>query len=168
MSDNLVTAPPGENWFTIVRGFAAPAALLYKCYTEPQHMAHFWGPRNSTLAVCRIDLRVGGVWRVEWKFANGDGWGYSSVYTAIAPNRRLDYRDAPEDWTFGLDGLPAPTLVSSITLDADGPRTLVTVRVECVSVAAREEAIRRGFAGMVGTGHDRLAEYLASIDPATV
>lgn len=164
MSANVVEAPQGENWFTISRSFAAPRRLVYRCYTEPQHMVHFWGPRGSTLDECRIDLRVGGVWRIRWRFANGDGWGYSSVYLEIVPDERLHYRDAPDDWPGGLDGLPPVNLLSTIALAGDGDRTDVTVTVVCTSTAARDETIRRGFAGMVGVGNDRLAEYLSTLD----
>jgi len=166
MSDkNIVIAPPGENWFSIVRTFEAPRRLVYKCYTEPQHMARFWGPRGSN-AKCRIDLRVGGVWRVDWRFPDGSGFGYSSVYLEIVPDERLHYRDAPADWIFGLDGLPPADLVSTISLDERDGRTTVTVRVECASIAARDDNIKRGFTGMVSTGHDRLAEYLLTLDLA--
>ncbi len=165
MSENIVSAPPGETWFSIRRSFDAPRRLVWRCYTEPQHMAHFWGPRTSTLEVCTIDLKVGGVWRIRWRFANGDGWGYASVYLEIDAGARLHYRDAPYDWAGGLDGLPPAELLSTIALsDAAGGGTEVLVHVECPSVAARDENVRRGFAGMVGTGHDRLAEYLSTLD----
>ena len=165
MSQNIVSAPPNEAYFTITRSFEAPRPLVYKCYTEPQHMARFWGPRGST-AKCRIDLRIGGVWRVDWQFADSSGFGYSSVYLEIVPDERLHYRDAPADWIFGLDGLPPPELVSTISLDEQEGRTTVTVKVVCTSVAARDDNVKRGFAGMVSTGHDRLAEYLLTLDPA--
>lgn len=164
MGENIVTVVPGENWFSIGRTFEAPRRLVYKCYTEPQHMAHFWGPRGSSLEVCSIDLRVGGVWRIRWRFPNGDGWGYSSVYLDIQPDRALHYRDAPYEWNGGLEGLPPVDLLSTISLsDTASGGTEVFVRVECVSVAARDEIVRRGFAGMVGVGHDRLEDYLANL-----
>jgi uncharacterized protein YndB with AHSA1/START domain len=168
MGENVVSAPPGENWFSIVRTFDAPRRLIYKCYTEPQHMAHFWGPRDTRLVECRIDLRVGGVWKVRWQYPDGRSWGYASVYLGIVPDAELHYRDAPGDWTFGLDGLPPVELDSSIALADRGRGTTVIVTVRCVSVAARDETVRRGFAGMVGVGHDRLDEYLTTIDLSTV
>ena len=162
--NSIVSAPAGENWFSITRRFEAPRRLIYKCYTEPQHMVHFWGPRNTTLEVCEIDLRVGGVWRVRWRFPNGDGWGYSSVYLEIEPDARIHYRDAPNDWAGGLDGLPAVDLLSTISLRDAGGGTEVVVLVQCTSVAARDENVKRGFANMVDTGHERLIEYLTTLD----
>ena len=168
MSENVVLAPAGENWFSISRSFDAPRRLIYRCYTEPQHMAHFWGPRGSTLTECKVDLRVGGIWLMGWTFPDGRGWRYASVYLGIVPDSELHYRDAPDDWAFGLDGLPPVELDSSIALADQGRGTLVTVTVRCTSAEARDENVRRGFTGMVSTGNDRLAEYLTTIDLAKV
>lgn len=168
MSQNVVHAPPGENYFTISRSFDAPRRLVYKCYTEPQHMSQFWGPREAVRTECKIDLKVGGVWTVRWHYADGKSWGYASVYLEIVPDTELHYRDAPNDWVFGLDGLPPLELNSTIALSDQGRGTNVLVTVRCPSVEARDENVRRGFAGMVGVGNDRLAEYLRTIDLAKV
>jgi len=164
MSENIVMAPPGERWFSISRSFAAPRRLVYKCYTEPQHMVHFWGPRGSTLELCTIDLKVGGLWRIGWRFPNGDGWSYASVYIDIVADQRIHYRDAPDDWAGGLDGLPPPELFSTIMLSDAGTGTRVLVTVVCASAEARDTAVQRGFAGMVGVGNDRLTDYLQTLD----
>jgi uncharacterized protein YndB with AHSA1/START domain len=162
MSENIVTAKPGENWFSITRTFDAPRRLIWKCYTEPQHLARFWGPRNAK-TVSTVDLRVGGVWRTDWTYDNGTQFGYSSVYLALDEPSRIHYRDAPNDWRGGLDGLPPVELLSTITLEEHDAHTTMNAHVECVSVAARDETVRRGFAGMVSTGNDRLADYLKTL-----
>jgi hypothetical protein len=59
-------------------------------------------------------------------------------------------------------------LLSTISFDERDGRTAVTARVECISVAVRDDNIARGFTGMVSVGHDRLAEYLLTLDPAQV
>lgn len=163
MFETEVSVPPGEKHFVITRTFAAPRQLIYRCYTTPEHMAHFWGPRDSTLTVCSIDLRVGGVWRVRWTYPDGRSWGYSSVYTAIVPDTRLDYRDAPYDWAGGFEGLALPEMLSSIALRGDGALTTVVVTVHWTSVEARDAAVRQGFANMVNIGHERLEHYLTTL-----
>jgi uncharacterized protein YndB with AHSA1/START domain len=167
MSQNIVTVPPGADYFTIERSFDAPRRLVWKCYTEPHHLARFWGPGDAKITAT-IDLRVGGVWRTLWTYSNGGEYGYTSVYLELVEPVRIHYRDAPNDWPGGLEGLPPPELVSTITLQEAGRRTTVLARIECVSVAARDETVARGFTGMVSLGHDRLAEYLKTIDLATV
>ncbi len=167
MSENIVTVPPGADYFTIERSFDAPRRLVWKCYTEPHHLARFWGPLDAT-TTSTVDLKVGGVWRTHWRFANGGEYGYTSVYLELVEPERIHYRDAPADWTGGLDGLPPAELVSTITLSEAGRRTKVLAYIRCVSVAARDETVARGFAGMVSIGNDRLTEYLTTIDLAKV
>lgn len=162
-AEQRILVPENEAWFQIVRDFDAPRALVYACYTEPRHMVHFWGPHGGTVPVCELDLGVGGVWRVVMRFADGSEYGYASVYTEIVPPSLIAYRDAPNDWAGGLDGLPPPELVSAIELEDLGRRTRVTVTVRCPSVAARDETVRRGFTGMVTQGNERLAAYLTEI-----
>lgn len=163
MNENIVIVPPAADYFTIDRAFDAPRRLVWKCYTEPQHLARFWGPRDATTRAT-IDLRVGGVWLTEWTYANGGSYGYASVYLELDEPERIHYRDCPKDWPGGFEGLPPAELVSSIVLTEAAARTNVHVHVRCASVAARDETLRRGFAGMVGTGNDRLAEYLETLD----
>ena len=162
MSQNVVTVPPGADYFTIERSFEAPRALVWKCYTEPQHLARFWGPRDARTAAI-VDLRVGGVWRTVWTYPSGQTYGYNSVYLEIVEPERLHYRDAPSDWPGGLDGLPPAELISTITLTERDTHTIVLAHIKAASVALRDETVARGFTGMVSLGNDRLAEYLATL-----
>jgi uncharacterized protein YndB with AHSA1/START domain len=162
MSQDVVLVPPGADYFTIDREMAAPRRLVWKCYTEPEHLARFWGPRNAK-TTATVDLRVGGVWRTKWTYENGAEYGYSSVYLEIVERERLHYRDAPHSWTGGLEGLPPAELTSTIALTEQNGRTNVHVHVRAASPALRDETVARGFAGMVGVGNDRLEEYLATL-----
>jgi uncharacterized protein YndB with AHSA1/START domain len=103
------------------------------------------------------------VWRTAWRYAQGGDYSYASVYLEIEAPARLHYRDAPLDWSFGLDGLPPAELISTIALsEADGA-TSVLVTVEFLSVEARDEAVASGFTGMVSLGNDRLTELLETL-----
>jgi uncharacterized protein YndB with AHSA1/START domain len=162
LSENVITAQPGETWFSITRAFEAPRTLVWKCYTEPHHLARFWGPRDA-VTKSTIDLRIGGVWRTDWTYANGQTYGYSSVYLELTAPVRIHYRDAPNDWPGGLDGLPPVDMLSTISLAEAAGRTTVTAYIDCLSVAYRDETVKRGFTGMVSVGNDRLEEYLSTL-----
>ena len=163
MDKNIVTVPSGADYFTIERSFDAPRMLVWKCYTEPQHLARFWGPREATTAAT-VDLKVGGLWRTVWTYPNGQTYAYNSVYLELVRPERIHYRDAPGDWTGGLDGLPPAELTSTITLTERDGRTTVLAHIQAASVALRDETVARGFSGMVSVGNDRLEEYLATLD----
>ena len=163
MSKNVVTVPAGADYFTIDRVLDAPRVLIWKCYTEPQHLARFWGPRDATTAAT-VDLRVGGVWRTSWTYQNGSEYGYSSVYLDLIEPERIHYRDAPT----GLAGRPRRTAAGRADLDDRAQRDAMAARLSmsmcaAASVALRDETVARGFAGMVSVGNDRLDEYLRTL-----
>ena len=43
--------------FLITREFDAPRELVFKAWTDPKHLAQWWGPRGFTNPVCEWDLR---------------------------------------------------------------------------------------------------------------
>src|SRR5277367_3819372 len=46
--------------FIITREFAAPRKLVFQAWTDPKHLAQWWGPRGFTNPVCEWDVRPGG------------------------------------------------------------------------------------------------------------
>jgi uncharacterized protein YndB with AHSA1/START domain len=51
-----------ESELQITRVFDAPRQLVFKLWTEPEHLARWWGPRGFTTISSRIDVRPGGLW----------------------------------------------------------------------------------------------------------
>ncbi len=45
------------------RVFDAPRELVWKAFTNPQSIPQWWGPRNLTTTVDKMDVRPGGIWR---------------------------------------------------------------------------------------------------------
>lgn len=157
--DSVICMPEGDPTLVITRSFAAPRELIWRCYTDPVHLVHFWGPHGSSCPLSEVDLRVGGRWRQVMRFASGSEYGYTSAYLEITAPARLVWRDAPDDYRFG-DDLPPATMQTTLELSEQDGRTTVTVTVVFDSVTARDEAARRGFARTVAEGHERLATYL--------
>jgi len=159
---SAVTTPAHDPVIVIARSFEAPRALVWRCYTDPRHLVHFWGPKGATNPVSDLDLRVGGHWRQVMRFASGTEYGYTSAYLEISPVERLVWRDAPDAYRFG-DELPPAAMVTEMTLAEQDGRTTVTVTVRFNSLAARDEAVRQGFATTVSEGSDKLDLYLFTL-----
>ena len=159
MGKCIVTAPEGANWFEVSRNFAAPRALVWKMYTEPQHLVHFWGPKGGSTPRCEVDLRVGGMWHHTMRFASGSEYSYSSRYLELIPPERIVYRDAPLNASAD-DDIPPATMISTIRFEEIPTGTRVIAHIEVLTTQARDETIRNGFALMVDEGSDRLEEYL--------
>jgi uncharacterized protein YndB with AHSA1/START domain len=76
----------GELTFT--RIYEAPRELLFRCMTEPEHLAHFWGPVGMSTPVQNItvDLRPGGAFEtVMVNDDNGEEYPMKAVFVAIDP-----------------------------------------------------------------------------------
>ena len=73
MNPKTVMTPDDEPVIVIFRTVAAPRQLVFRCYTDPVHLVHFWGPHGSRMPVCELDLRPGGIWRQVLQFAEGAG-----------------------------------------------------------------------------------------------
>lgn len=73
---------------TMVRTFRAPAALVFDCFTDPDHLARWWGPLRCENVIHTLDVRPGGEISLHMK-----GPGYSHTmggeFVEIDRPRRL-------------------------------------------------------------------------------
>ena len=58
--ETLETSPDCE--IVTTRIFNAPRKLVYKAWTDPEHLKNWWGPKGFTNTFNIFDLRVGGRW----------------------------------------------------------------------------------------------------------
>src|SRR5688572_1695287 len=86
-----------ERTLVLSRVFDAPRPLVFKAWTQPEHLARWWGPRRRLVPVRHaIAGRHGtlGPWRVS----RGDAAGTAGLHHRLGKPRRLaqarDRRDA--------------------------------------------------------------------------
>jgi uncharacterized protein YndB with AHSA1/START domain len=162
--------PATEHEFSITRFFDAPRALVWQCFTEPERMKEWWGPKGSTIVVSKMDLRVGGIYHGAMRDASGRVMWAKVVYREIAPPERLVWEHSFSDETGALTRHPlSPTwplkLLTTVTFDAiAGDKTKVTLvwlpldatEEERQTFAAAHDGMSGGWAGTF----DQLAAYL--------
>ncbi len=71
------------------RVFDAPRALVFRVWTEREHVARWFGPRGFTTTVHEMDARVGGRWRFEMRAPDGTVFPNRIDYLEIVPPERL-------------------------------------------------------------------------------
>lgn len=71
------------------RTLAAPRALVFRAWTEPEHVVHWWGPKGFTNTVQELDLRPGGAWRIVMHGPDGTDYPNESVFVEIVPPERI-------------------------------------------------------------------------------
>ena len=138
------------------RIFNAPRELVFKAYTDPNLISKWWGPRRYTTTVDKLDLRVGGVWRFVQHDADGNEFAFNGVYREIVPPERLSY-------TFEFEGMPGHVLVETVTFEAQGVKTSVTVTGLFQSVEDRDGMLQSGMQEGANESYDRLVELLGSL-----
>jgi uncharacterized protein YndB with AHSA1/START domain len=150
----------GDNVIVISRVIDAPRELVFEAFTDPRHLVQFWGPKGFSAPACEVDLRVGGAFRVDMRAPDGSTYPCTGTYREIVPPERLVYAGkASDDHPCG-GGLP-PHSVVTMTFEAHGAGTKVTIHTRLASAADREAAIAGGFHSGWTECLDRLADALA-------
>ena len=98
---------------TLRRDFPARREIVFAAFTEPERVREWFGPKGFTVPEARIDLRVGGVYRITMRSPDGNDHTVTGVYKEISPPERLVFTWA---WATGeMDD--ADTLVTLIFRD---------------------------------------------------
>jgi uncharacterized protein YndB with AHSA1/START domain len=149
----------------VTRVFDAPRDLVFKAWTEPEHLVHWWGPKGFTTPFCTVDLRVGGVFHYCMRSPEGfEVWG-RGVYREIVAPERIVYTDAfadeqgnpVEPGRYGMSsGHPRETRVTVTFTDHQG-KTTVTLHHAMPGAFPERTGIEQGWTEML----DRLGAELA-------
>src|SRR5258708_29275739 len=84
-----------ERELVITRIFDAPRELVFKVWTDPKHLAQWWGPQGFTNPVCEIDLRPGGALRIVMRAPDGAEHPMTGIYREIVAPERLGFPTLP-------------------------------------------------------------------------
>lgn len=137
---------------TITRLLDAPRELAFQVWTDPDHLARWWGPAGFSTKSCTVSLAEGGRWRICVSDGETDLWA-SGVYHEIVPPERLVFSFAWEE-PEGARG--HDTLVTIILSDRGGKTEMAFHQAIFETVTERDEHVD-GWKPCF----DRLATYLA-------
>ena len=153
----LEITTPSDREIAMTRVFDAPARLVFDAWTKPELIKRWLGVRAGwTMAVCEVDLRVGGAYRFVWRgpdMTMGMGGLYREV---VPPTRLVSTEKFDESWYEG-------EAVDTMVLVEQAGKTTVTTTVRYVSRDVRDAVIKSGMASGVAEGYDKLAELLPSL-----
>ncbi|MCP1305956.1 SRPBCC domain-containing protein [Paenibacillus tyrfis] len=168
MSNPMTIKVEGQE-LILERVFNAPRELVFKAFSQAEHLKHWWGPRGWTLTVCNVDFRPGGIWHYCMKCIDqnqGDFYGFESwgkaVYQEIVEAEKIVYVDYFSDADGNeAEGMPAPLITMTFT-EFEGKTKLVN-RAQYPSAEALKTVIDMGMEQGVTETWDRLAEHLQSM-----
>ena len=146
--DKAQVTLPSEREVKVTRAFKAPAALVYRAYTEPA-LVRQWllGPPGWSMPVCEMDVRVGGRFRWRWRSEQDESeFGFTGVFREVHPSSKIVHTEAYEPGTVG-EGFPGEDAIVTVTFTEDRGLTTVTTLIDFGSKEARDAAVATGMTG---------------------
>ena len=160
--------------FTISRVYDAPRDLVWSCFSDAEHMRHWWGPKGISIVNAAMDFRVGGIYHYGMQSPNGAiMWGRFVFREIVAPEK-IVFINSFSDETGGLtrapffDGKWPLEMLSVFTFDATAPaRTRFTVTWSPLDASDEERAVfAANFASMNGGWSgtlEKLQDYIITL-----
>jgi uncharacterized protein YndB with AHSA1/START domain len=139
-----------RNEFVITRTFDASRAAVWNAWTDPEQMKKWWGPKNFTAPVVKIDFRVGGKYLSCMRGPDGKDYWSTGVYKEIDAPQRLVVTDSFADEKgnpvpasyYGMGGDWPEELTVTLKLDEQDGETTMTLTHAGIPVETREMCIQ--------------------------
>jgi uncharacterized protein YndB with AHSA1/START domain len=158
-TETLKVTTPSDREIMMTRVFDAPRKLVFEAHTKPELLKRWLGIfRGWSMAVCEIDLKVGGAYRYVWHNTDGREMAMRGVYREIIPSERIVATESFDDpWYEG-------EAVGTVVLVEEGGRTTLTSTVRYASKEVRDAVLRSPMEQGVAASYDNLAELLPSLE----
>ncbi|MDB5658175.1 MAG: polyketide cyclase [Cypionkella sp.] len=145
-----------ETDLVLTREINAPREILYKCWTTPEHLVHWFVPKPHKVTACALDVRPGGKCNTTFE-VDGTEMENNGVYLEVIPNEKLVFTDT---YTEGWKPNPEPFMTAILTFeDIGGGRTRYTAVARHRSKETAESHKQMGFYDGWGTVVTQLEEY---------
>ena len=92
----------------------APVALVWQVWTEPTHVAQWWGPNGFTNTITNMEVASGGEWALVMHGPDGTDYKNRSIFIEITPFKKIVY-----------DHVSGPRFVATINFEEQGSKTLL-------------------------------------------
>ena len=137
----------------IRRIFDAPRRFVFEAWTDPEHLARWWGPQGFAIIDCKAEVRPGGVWHRTMRSPEGNVIRKHGVYREIVAPERLVFTYVSDD----AEGNPGPETLVTVTFADVRGKTRLTLRQTLFESVAARDAHHVGWTSCL----ERVAEYLA-------
>jgi uncharacterized protein YndB with AHSA1/START domain len=139
--------------------------LVWRAWTQPEHVKRWFTPAPWTTVDCEIDLRPGGFFRTVMRSPDGKDFPNVGCYLEVIPNRRLAWTDALEA---GFRPARQPPhlpfqFTAVILLEPQGQGTRYTAIVMHADEASRQKHEAMGFQQGWGKALEQLVEHMKTV-----
>lgn len=156
MTNPLRLTPDPTRDLVLERVIDVPVNLVWRAWTEPEHVRQWFTPRPWTVSACEIDLRPGGIFRTVMRSPEGEDFPTVGCYLDIVPYERIIWTDALLP---GFRPAENPFVTAVIALEAQRNRTRYTATAMHLDTATRDRHAELGFFDGWGTALDQLVQH---------
>jgi len=90
------TRDNGHLDLTLERTIDAPRSLIWKVWTNPEHVKKWWAPAPWTTSQCELDLRPGGMFRTVLRSPEGQEFPHVGCFLELIENEKMVMTNALE------------------------------------------------------------------------
>ncbi|HVU38782.1 MAG TPA: SRPBCC domain-containing protein [Opitutales bacterium] len=134
----------------------APRALVWKAWTDPRHLAQWWGPHGFTNPVCKLAVRPGGSLRIVMRAPYGVDYPMTGVFHEVEKPGRLAFLSVAWDENGGA----LLTSLATATFAAQGAKTKLTVLATAIGLVPVAKPMLGGMKVGWSQSLERLAELV--------
>ncbi len=114
----------------------APRDLVFAAFTDPKHLAQWWGPDGFSITTRSFDMRPGGVWRFVMHGPDGRDYENRITFDEIIPPERILYHHG------GGDDVEPVQFRTTVTFADLGGKTKIILHGVFPSAEERARVIR--------------------------
>ena len=124
------TPGDSEREVELIRVYDAPRELVFRAWTDPRHLARWWGPEHFTNPVCEVEARVGGKLRIVMRAPDGNDYPMRGVFQEVVAPERLVFTNIAVD----AEDRPIIEGMTIVTFAEQGGTTKLTLRTRGTAV----------------------------------
>ncbi len=155
----MTPEPAAAREHVFTRTLDAPRALVFTAWTDPKHLAQWWGPHHFTNPVCEADPRPGGAIYIEMRGPEGTTYPMHARFVEVVPPERLVFTTFLENDA----GTVFLEVLNTVTFAERDGKTLLTVNARVVSAGPGSEEPLSGMEEGWSQSLERLAAYTARL-----
>ncbi len=140
---------------TLERTFNAPIKLVWEAWTQPEHIAAWWGPKGMKTEVVEHNFIEGGTWKYVMLMPDGNEFIGEGKYSKIVELKKIVTSANFRPMTVGVE---LQVILEEID---DKTKFIFKVVHETEAYCKQQEAM--GFYNGWASTFDRLQEHLLSI-----
>jgi uncharacterized protein YndB with AHSA1/START domain len=130
MSAKKEAARTLDHELTLVRVFDAPRKIVFEAWTNPKHLAEWWGPAGFTTTMNAWEAKKGGHIHIAMNAPNGEVYPMGGTFIEVKPPGKIEFTAS----ALNPKGEAIFENLTTVLLEETGGKTTLTLRTKVLSM----------------------------------